>query len=61
MGVESTEIDMQSFKNLMRMKEISCNDTFQLLKDLSTLNPYAKEMRTRFKQETAALEKLLEE
>ena len=60
MGVKSTAIDMQSFKNLLRMKEISCNDSFDLLKDLSKLNPYAKEMRERFKQETAELEQLLE-
>ena len=59
MGVISTEIDMQSFKNLMRMKEISCNDSFELLQDLSTLNPYAKEMRTHFKKELLDLDKLL--
>lgn len=59
MGVKSTEIDMQSFKNLLRMKEISCNDSFELLKDLSNLNPYSKEMRKRFIEETIALEKML--
>jgi prephenate dehydrogenase len=60
MGVKSTAIDMQSFKSLLRMREISCNDTFELLRDLSKFNPYAKEMRERFKKETIELEKLLE-
>jgi prephenate dehydrogenase len=61
MGVISTEIDMQSFKNLMQMKEISCNDSFELLQDLSTLNPYAREMRAHFKKELLELEKLLDQ
>jgi prephenate dehydrogenase len=60
MGIKSTPIDMRSFKNLLMMREISCNDTFELLKDLSNLNPYAKEMRERLKKETIELEKLLE-
>ena len=59
MGVLSTEIDMQSFRNLLKMKEISCNDSFQLLKDLSTLNPYAKEMREHFKKEVIELDRIL--
>ena len=59
MGVISTEIDMQSFKNLMQMKEISCNDSFELLRDLSSLNPYAEEMRERFKKELNELDKIL--
>ena len=60
MGVISTEIDMQSFKNLMQMKEISCNDSLELLQDLSTLNPYAKEMRNHLKKELLALDNLLD-
>ncbi len=61
MGVISTDIDMESFRNLLKMKEISCNDSFDLLRDLSTLNPYAKEMRTHLKKELIELDRILEE
>lgn len=43
---EPTAIDSLGSKKLLEIKEQTCNDTWQLFKDLQTYNPYTKQMRT---------------
>jgi len=49
MNIRPSEIDTQNYKNLMRMRTIAANDTFELFSGLQLYNPYAKEMRSRLK------------
>lgn len=39
--------DTESFRQLLEIRRIACNDTPQLFRDMQTSNPYATEMRQR--------------
>ena len=43
--LKSSEIDTQNFKNLLTMKDMALNDSYQLFEGLQTMNPYAEKMR----------------
>jgi prephenate dehydrogenase len=58
-GITSSPIDAQSFTHLLRMKEISYNDSMELLVGLHRYNPFAKEMRERLRAEFDAVEPFL--
>ncbi len=55
-GIKPSAIDAQSFKYLLQMKEISYNDSMDLLIGLHTYNPFAAAMRQRLRGELEALE-----
>jgi prephenate dehydrogenase len=59
-GLQSSPIDAQSFKHLLRMKEISYNDSMELLIGLHKYNPFAAEMRQRLQAEFQAVEPFLQ-
>jgi len=46
-GLGPTEIDTLGAKKLQEVKEQTCNDTWELFRDLQTKNPYTKEMRVK--------------
>ncbi len=56
MGMTSTPIATQGYRNLMAIVEQTCNDPLQLFYDLQRYNPYAKEMRLTLQ---VAIEKIL--
>lgn len=45
--LEKTSIDSLGVKKLLEIKEQTCNDSWQLFKDLEQYNPYTKQMRFR--------------
>jgi prephenate dehydrogenase len=59
-GIKASPIDAQSFKHLLRMKEISYNDSMELLIGLHKYNPFAAEMRSRLQEEFWAVEPFLQ-
>jgi prephenate dehydrogenase len=59
-GIKESPIDAQSFKHLLRMKEISYNDSMELLIGLHKYNPFAAEMRSRLQEEFQAVEPFLQ-
>ncbi len=59
-GIKASAIDAQSFTHLLRMKEISYNDSMELLIGLHRYNPFAAEMRRRLQEEFAAVEPFLQ-
>jgi prephenate dehydrogenase len=60
-GLQSSPIDAQSFKHLLKMKEISYNDSMELLIGLHKYNPFASAMRQRLREEFQAVEPFLQE
>lgn len=46
-GFEKTPIDTLGAAQLHKIKEQTCNDTWELFSDLQTYNPYTKRMRLR--------------
>ena len=46
-GFEKTPIDTVGAMQLRKIKEQTCNDTWELFSDLQTYNPYTKRMRLR--------------
>jgi prephenate dehydrogenase len=59
-GIKASDIDAQSFTHLLRMKEISYNDSMELLIGLHRYNPFAAEMRRRLREEFQAVEPFLQ-
>lgn len=59
MKVTSSEIDTESFRNLLNIRDIAANDSMDLFRGLQTLNPYAKEMREVLKTSLEAIEECL--
>lgn len=47
MNLKPTSIDTKGFKVLMETVEQTCNDTWELFKDLQHYNPYTKKMRKK--------------
>jgi prephenate dehydrogenase len=47
LGVRESPSDTASFRNLLDIRRMSCNDTRQLFREMQTFNPYAGEMRRR--------------
>ncbi|MDO8522224.1 MAG: prephenate dehydrogenase/arogenate dehydrogenase family protein [bacterium] len=45
--LQSSAIDTLGTKKLLEVKELTCNDTWQLFSNLQHYNPYTKEMRIR--------------
>lgn len=54
-GVKASPSDTRIFRHLLEIRDVACNDTVELFRDLQQLNPYAGEMRRRL---TAALNDL---
>lgn len=46
-GVEPSPSDTRNFRHLLHIREVACNDSVELFRDLQTLNPYAAVMRQR--------------
>lgn len=59
MNLKNTPIDTKGFAQLMKVQSYVVNDTFTLFKDMQKFNPYAEEMRRRFRQALAELEEEL--
>jgi prephenate dehydrogenase len=55
MGAEPTPIDTVGFRKLMEVKQMTCNDTMQLFRDLQMRNKFTREMRMRFYYAVEAL------
>jgi prephenate dehydrogenase len=51
--LEETPIDTQGFKILRSLIDQTCNDSWELFRDLQLYNPYTRDMRERME---AALE-----
>jgi arogenate dehydrogenase (NADP+) len=47
LDLQATPIDTQGFKILRSLIEQTCNDSWELFRDLQTYNPYTGEMRLR--------------
>ncbi|MDO8561332.1 MAG: prephenate dehydrogenase/arogenate dehydrogenase family protein [bacterium] len=45
--LQSSEIDTLGTKRLLEVKDLTCNDTWQLFSNLQHYNPYTKEMRIK--------------
>lgn len=58
--IEASEIDTQSFKDLLRMKNIAENDAWEMFVGLQTYNPYAKEMREKLIDSLGGILQLLD-
>ena len=43
------------------MRDIACNDTYELFKDIQNFNHFSKEMRAEFRKALEELEVLLDE
>ena len=46
-GLEPSTIDTQAAKKLLEVKELTCNDTWQLFSNLQNYNPHAAKMRNK--------------
>ena len=60
MKVTSSEIDTESFRNLLKLRDIAINDSKDLFRGLQTLNPYAKPMRAVLKTSLETIEASLD-
>ena len=49
-GIEPSSIDTLGAKKLIELKNLVCNDSWQLFVDLQMYNPYTREMRVRLGQ-----------
>jgi len=56
MNLRNTPIDTRGFAQLMKIQDYVVNDTFTLFQDMHKFNPYAKEMRRKFRQALAQIE-----
>ena len=45
--IQQTKIDSLGTKKLMEVKNLTCNDSWQLFSDIQNYNPYAKKMRIK--------------
>jgi prephenate dehydrogenase len=58
-GAEPFPIDTEGYKRLLHILEVVENDTWQLFSDMNRYNPFAEEVRERFKTAMGAVEKRL--
>ena len=58
-GAEPLCIDTEGYQRLLHILEVVENDTWQLFSDMNRNNPYADEVRERFKGAMADIEKRL--
>ena len=50
MRLKQTPINTKGFETLLKIKEQTCNDTWQLFSDLQTYNPFTKNMRVQLEK-----------
>ena len=60
-GIRKTTIDTQGFRDLLDLVDQTCNDTWELYKDLQLYNPYTAEMIEKLKKSTDSLDGQLKE
>ena len=58
-GIQKTSIDTQGFRDLLDLVEQTCNDTWELFKDLQLYNPYTEEMIKKLKDATTKIDERL--
>tara|TARA_B100001250_G_scaffold411069_1_gene438860 strand:- start:165 stop:884 length:720 start_codon:yes stop_codon:yes gene_type:complete len=58
-GIQKTTIDTQGFRDLLDLVDQTCNDTWELFKDLQLYNPYTREMIDKLKKSTEKIDKKL--
>lgn len=56
-GITSSNIDTGDFKNLLKMREIACEDTLELFQGLQLKNPFARIMRDELIENLKKIEK----
>tara|TARA_B110000438_G_C15619062_1_gene565704 strand:- start:80 stop:799 length:720 start_codon:yes stop_codon:yes gene_type:complete len=59
LGIQKTTIDTQGFCDLLDLVDQTCNDSWELFKDLQLYNPYTKEMIKNLKRATEEIDKRL--
>ena len=57
--LKETPIDTMGFKQVLKLIENNCNDTWELFSDLQTYNPYSKEMIKRLEEAFEAVKSKL--
>ncbi|MCF8051475.1 MAG: prephenate dehydrogenase/arogenate dehydrogenase family protein [Desulfobacterales bacterium] len=60
-GAAPLAIDTEGYKRLLHILEVVENDTWQLFSDMNRYNPFAEEVRKRFKKAMGEIERKLEE
>lgn len=60
-GASPLAIDTEGYKRLLHILEVVENDTWQLFSDMNRYNPFAEEVRKRFKKAMGEIERKLEE
>ncbi|MCF8080563.1 MAG: prephenate dehydrogenase/arogenate dehydrogenase family protein [Desulfobacterales bacterium] len=60
-GASPRTIDTEGYKRLLHILEVVENDTWQLFSDMNRYNPFAEEVRKRFKKAMGEIERKLEE
>ena len=58
-GIQKTSIDTQGFRDLLDLVDQTCNDTWELFRDLQLYNPYTKEMIKSLKKATEKIDERL--
>jgi prephenate dehydrogenase len=59
MGIEKQQISSMGFERLLTVNETVTNDTWQLFFDMQQYNPYAKDVRKKFRKSCDDLEKMI--
>ncbi len=59
-GAKPLAIDTEGYKRLLYTLETVTHDTWELFMDMHHYNPYAKEIRTRFKSAVAEVDELID-
>jgi len=55
LNLKPSEIDTENFRNLLTIRDMALNDSYQLFEGLQKLNPYAKKMRQQFNDAVVSL------
>jgi prephenate dehydrogenase len=58
-GFDLEGVETDNVKRLREIRDVSCNDSPELFEGLHGLNPYASEVRSRFRERLAELEMLI--
>jgi len=58
-GIHKTSLDTQGFSDLLDLVDQTCNDSWELFKDLQDFNPYTKKMIDKLMKATNTIEKEL--
>ena len=58
-GINKTSLDTQGFRDLLDLVDQTCNDSWELFKDLQHFNPHTKEMINKLMKATNTIEKEL--